>query len=72
MNLELDGKYYSLLNDISNPVSSSILLMENGTLSIDGLKKEDEGVYQCSVANDVGKPLQKSASLRVIGETVQK
>ena len=42
--------------------------MENGTLSINGIKKEHEGIYQCTVSNDLGTPLKKSASLRVIGE----
>lgn len=42
--------------------------MDNGTLIINGVKKEDEGVYQCTVANEVGSPLVKSAILRVIGE----
>lgn len=44
--------------------------MDNGTLSISGINKEHEGIYQCIVSNDVGPSLQKSASLRVIGEKV--
>lgn len=44
--------------------------MENGTLIINGISKEHEGIYQCSVSNEVGPSLQKSASLRVIGENV--
>lgn len=64
--LDLDGKFYPVLTDVANPTSTSIL--ENGTLIINGIKKEDEGVYQCTVSNDVGTPLHKSATLRVIGE----
>lgn len=45
--------------------------MENGTLSISEVKKEDEGVYECIVSNEIGTPLQKSASLRVIGEILK-
>lgn len=44
--------------------------MDNGTLTISGINKEHEGIYQCIVSNDVGPTLQKSASLRVIGEKV--
>lgn len=66
--LDLDGKYYPLQNDLLNPISNSVILMDNGTLSISGIKKEHEGIYQCIVSNDVGPTLQKSASLRVIGE----
>lgn len=70
--LELDGKYYPLQNDALNPASSSILVMDNGTLSIIGIKKENEGVYQCTASNEVGLSLKKSASLRVIGENWMK
>lgn len=52
---------------MSNP-SNSVLIMENGSLTISVIGKDDEGVYQCTVSNEVGTPLEKSATLRVIGE----
>ncbi|KFM77616.1 hypothetical protein X975_25960, partial [Stegodyphus mimosarum] len=63
------GKFHPLITDISSLNSDSrIILLQNGSLNIFRVSKEDEGVYQCSVSNDVGAPLKKSASLRVIGE----
>lgn len=67
---EVDGKYYPIPTGVLNPTSNSVNIMENGTLSINGINKEHEGIYQCSVSNEVGPSLQKSASLRVIGENV--
>lgn len=64
----MDGKYYPIQNDNLNSPSSSVLLNENGTLTISGVKKEHEGVYQCVVSNEVGASLMQSANLRVIGE----
>ena len=69
-NPDLDGKFYPVVNDMLNSASSAIFVMENGTLAINGIKKEDEGIYQCSASNDIGTPLTKSASLRVIGENM--
>lgn len=64
----MDGKFYPIQNDNSNSPPSSVLLNVNGTLTISGVKKEHEGVYQCMVSNEVGASLTKSANLRVIGE----
>lgn len=66
--IDADGKYYPIQSDGVNSVSSSFLLIENGTLSITGINKEHEGMYQCTVSNEIGTPLRKSANLRVIGK----
>lgn len=66
--IDADGKYYPIQSDGLNSASSSILLTENGTLSITGINKKHEGMYQCTVSNEVGTPLKKSANLRVIGK----
>lgn len=65
---DLDGNYHPVLSEMLNSVAKSITIMDNGTLSISSIKKEDEGVYQCAVSNEVGSPLHKTANLRVIGE----
>ncbi|XP_035221092.1 Down syndrome cell adhesion molecule homolog isoform X8 [Stegodyphus dumicola] len=63
---EIDGKFYSLIMDHANAGSDKVILHSNGSLNLIGVNKEDEGVYQCIVSNDVGAPLKKSANLRVI------
>lgn len=45
-----------------------MVITSNGSLSIGDVTKEDEGIYQCVVSNEIGNSLSKSASLRVIGE----
>ncbi|GBM75398.1 Hemicentin-1 [Araneus ventricosus] len=61
---ELDGKYH-LISDMTSK-QDRVILFNNGSLSIKNVSKEDEGLYQCSVSNEVGGSLAKSANLRVI------
>lgn len=39
----------------------------NGSLHIEKIAKEDEGMYQCNVSNGIGKPLIKTVLIKVIG-----
>lgn len=63
---ELDGRFHALLEGTSK--SERISTLQNGSLKIADIKKEDEGIYECLVTNEVGSPLKKSAVIRVIGE----
>ncbi|GBM46999.1 Titin [Araneus ventricosus] len=63
---EIDGKYHMLISETTATNQERITLMKNGSLSINVITKDDEGVYQCSASNEIGGSLTKSASLRVI------
>ncbi|XP_054719282.1 hemicentin-1-like [Uloborus diversus] len=62
---DMDGKYHVLSESVS--ATDRISQLKNGSLQIDDIYKDDEGIYQCRVSNNVGMALEKSASLRVIG-----
>ncbi|GFS88051.1 hemicentin-2 [Nephila pilipes] len=63
---EMDGKFHLLVSETTSANRERIFLSKNGSLSISEVRKEDEGIYQCSVSNEIGGVLTKSASLRVI------
>lgn len=66
---EIDGRFHGLGSDVA--ASGRVLIVQNGSLKITGVTKNDEGVYECQVSNEVGSPLKKSAVLKVIGEPFQ-
>lgn len=47
---------------------SGITLEDNGTLTIERVKKEDEGLYECIASNTEG-VVKTSASVSVLGES---
>ncbi|XP_054723241.1 hemicentin-1-like [Uloborus diversus] len=44
-------------------------VLQNGSLSINAVSKDDEGMYKCNISNGVGKSLEKTILIRVIGVT---
>ncbi|PRD27650.1 UNVERIFIED_CONTAM: Down syndrome cell adhesion molecule-like protein [Trichonephila clavipes] len=51
------------------PVSSSnqAIIFPNGSLSIQSIAKEDEGLYRCNISNGIGNSLIKTIMIKVIG-----
>lgn len=47
--------------------STTINLKANGSLELNDVNKEDEGMYLCNISNGIGTPLQKTIVLKVIG-----
>ncbi|XP_055939190.1 cell adhesion molecule DSCAML1-like isoform X13 [Argiope bruennichi] len=47
-------------------LSTANQVFPNGTLHIESIAKEDEGMYQCNVSNGVGKSLIKTVLIKVI------
>lgn len=39
----------------------------NGSLYIESIKKEDEGMYKCNISNGIGNSLIKTVMVKVIG-----
>ncbi|GIX68192.1 titin [Caerostris extrusa] len=50
------------------PVTTQVQL--NGSLVLNEISKEDEGMYRCNISNGIGTPLVKSVIIRVIGTNV--
>ncbi|GFS88042.1 titin [Nephila pilipes] len=47
--------------------SSHFNIFSNGSLYIENIAKEDEGMYKCNVSNGIGKSLFKTVVIKVIG-----
>lgn len=47
--------------------SNEISFYSNGTLHIDSITKEDEGMYKCNISNGIGNALIKTVLIKVIG-----
>ncbi|KAG8174643.1 hypothetical protein JTE90_019624 [Oedothorax gibbosus] len=54
---------------ISNLPQLSIL--SNGSVFLNSIEKEDEGMYKCNVSNGIGSSLVKTIVVRVIGTIIQ-
>lgn len=52
------------------PISSLAAVFSNGSLHLNTVTKEDEGMYKCNISNGIGTALVKTVVLRVIGETL--
>ncbi|XP_054723242.1 hemicentin-1-like, partial [Uloborus diversus] len=52
--------------------SENIILHRNGTLQIDSISKEDEGMYKCNISNGIGKVLIKTVMVKVIGPFIER
>ncbi|XP_035221090.1 Down syndrome cell adhesion molecule-like protein 1 homolog isoform X6 [Stegodyphus dumicola] len=50
------------------PISSftQSVVHQNGSLFINSIQKEDEGLYKCNVSNGIGEPLLKTVVVKVI------
>lgn len=48
-------------------LSNHIVVHGNGSLYLESIVKEDEGMYKCNITNGIGNPLVKSVMIRVIG-----
>lgn len=44
----------------------------NGSLFLESITKEDEGVYKCNITNGIGNSLVKTVMVKVIGMVVKK
>ncbi|PRD27649.1 UNVERIFIED_CONTAM: Down syndrome cell adhesion molecule-like protein [Trichonephila clavipes] len=47
--------------------STSMIILLNGTLILNDIRKEDEGLYKCVLSNGIGTQLQKTVVVKVIG-----
>lgn len=44
-----------------------LTVLSNGSLFLNSIEKEDEGMYKCNVSNGIGTSLTKTIIVRVIG-----
>ncbi|KAF8793077.1 Hemicentin-1 like protein [Argiope bruennichi] len=49
-------------------VSNRITVFTNGSLYVENIEKEDEGMYKCNVSNGIGSSLIKTIMIKVIGD----
>ncbi|GFX19863.1 titin [Trichonephila clavipes] len=48
--------------------SNQVRINSNGSLHIESVVKEDEGMYKCNISNGIGKSLIKTIMVKVIGD----
>lgn len=54
---------------INSALSGKYKVLNNGTLQVIGLDKEDAGQYRCTASNEVGDPAHRDIHLTVTGST---
>ncbi|KAG8187812.1 hypothetical protein JTE90_001187 [Oedothorax gibbosus] len=47
--------------------TSQTIVYLNGTLTLNNIKKDDEGIYKCNISNGIGSDLLKTVVIKVIG-----
>ncbi|KAF8793104.1 Down syndrome cell adhesion molecule-like [Argiope bruennichi] len=57
----LSSEYVSIMD------SKQYIFHKNGSLVLEGITKDHEGVYKCNVSNGIGEPLIKTIIVKVIG-----
>lgn len=53
-------------------LTNQAVVHTNGSLYLESIVKEDEGMYKCNITNGIGNALVKTVMVRVIGMILEK